>query len=50
MKKSGKPPKPAAKDMKVQDPKKQDQPFTEKQGFKITNKAGKHDYGEGKKK
>jgi hypothetical protein len=50
MKKSGKPPKPAAKDMKVQNPKRGDDPFSEKEGFKITNKAGKQDYGQGKKK
>jgi len=48
MKKSEKGPKPSPKDMKVQNPKKQDIPDTEKEGFAITKKAGKHNYG-GKK-
>ena len=45
-----KPPKPEPKDMKVQNPKMAQKPFTEKEGFAITKKAGKQNYGQGKKK
>lgn len=40
-----KPPKPEPKDMKVQDPKKNQKAISEKKGFAITKAAGKHKYG-----